>query len=326
VQQKGNMMDLRPLAAITFLLISCAFGAQAADRADSGPRYIIYYNSNASPVTDAVGLPYTHVVLTFVGAQRTGAGIVVTAPDNMTTQLAAISRLQAAGQKVMVSYGGGAYANADYQPFEGHETELATALAAFVAAHGLDGIDIDFEVSEALHLTRPAGILNGARFLTRLTLALRTAMGPHALISHAPQGPYLDPGWHGGPYLQILRDAGDAVDWINVQYYNNPDFNAALAPGDPAWSYAGLTSGKHGLDWPPEKTVVAKPVYKKDAASGYVAPEDLSKAVIAPLVARYGTRFGGLAGWQFSTHTDDHLYWNARMADALNPPAHPTQP
>lgn len=319
-------MHVTRLASVWALITFYAFGALAADDAKSSPRYIIYYNSNASPLTDVIGLPYTHIILTFISAERQGDEIVVTVSDNLKNQLSAVPLLQAVGQKVMISFGGGLVGNDDYLPLVGHETALAAAIAEFVELNGLDGVDIDFEVSAAFHQVPPTGTLHGVLFLTKLTLALRAAMGPQALISHAPQGPFLDPSWHGGPYLQILRDAGDSVDWINIQYYNNPGFNSAIVPGDPSWSYAGLTSGNYGLDWPPEKTVVTKPVYIKDAGTGHLTPEKLSKDVIGPLFAQYGTRFGGLAGWQFSTHTDDHIFWNLQMADVLNQPAAPKQP
>jgi len=58
-------------------------------------------------------------------------------------------------------------------------------------------------------------------------------------------------------------------------------------------------------------------VYHADAVNGHLPPDEVHDDVICPLVARYGDRFGGLAGWQFSTLTDDHRYWNTQLAPAL---------
>ncbi len=320
-------MHFTRLAALWFALTGCvAPVALASDEAPSHYRYIVYYNADASPVTDAIGLPYTHIILSFIGATRNGNKIEITVPDKLKLALLAVPKLKADGKTVMISFGGGAMGNDDYVPLAGHETALARAIADFVKAHGLDGVDIDFEVSAALQETPPDGTIHGRPFLVKLTSALRKALGPAALISHAPQGPYLNPAWHGGPYLEILRAAGDEIDWINVQYYNNPDFNAPIVAGDPSWSYSGLTSGKYGLDWPPYKTVVAKPIYRDDAGTGYVAPEKLLRETVHPLVKQYGRDFGGLAGWQFSTHTDDHVFWNTQMGRAFNSSKDAKQP
>lgn len=288
----------------------------------SATRFVIYYSSNASPASALAGLPYTHVILSFLTADVGETGTVeLTVASNLRAALPAIEALAADGKTVLVSFGGGAMPADAYRRLVGHEEELAASLAAFASTHGLGGVDLDFEVSESLFGQPPADSFDGRRFLVALTRALRTALPQGALITHAPQSPYLDPAWHGGPYLAILAAAGDAVDWITVQYYNNGPHDDPLAGGGtaepPAWTYDGIVGGGHGLAWPPEKTLVGKPVYTADAGSGYVAPEELRDTIVAPLKDRYGQRFGGLTGWQFSTLTPDHRFWNEQMAGAL---------
>ena len=171
------------LASVWALIAVYAFGAQAADEAAPGIRYIIYYNFEASPEKDVVDLPDTHIILTFIGAERQGDAIVVSVSDNPKNQLSAVPLLQATDKKVMISFGGGLLGNDDYLPLMGHEPELAKAIADFVELNEFDGIDIGFVVSTALHEVPPAGTLRGLSFLIKLTLALRAKMNPAALIT-----------------------------------------------------------------------------------------------------------------------------------------------
>lgn len=307
------------------LLVAALALALASSASAQGhtPRYVIYYNSNASPPETLIGTPYTHVILSFItvepGAPDDGPMSLVV-PSKLAAALPLIERLQAQGKRVLISFGGGDMRLDAYTGLAGREELLADAIAAFVSVHGFDGVDIDFEVSAALHSRRRPGVLDGRRFLIDLTAALRKRLPAEALISHAPQAPYLDPAWHGGPYLDVLRAVGDAIDWITVQYYNNPDYEAPVArrivgqsPRPFATSYAGIVNSS----WPSEKTLVGLPVYRDDASSGHLPPRRVVSEVVCPLRDRYGRIFGGLTGWQFSTLTPDHRFWNDQMSGAV---------
>jgi hypothetical protein len=299
-------------AILLLLLPACAGTARAAE---TTPRFLVYYNADVTPARALAELPYTHVVLAFLTPRVAADGTVSVATDPRI-----VAALQAAGKRVLVSFGGGDAKMADYKPLVGRETELAKAIAGFVRLHGLDGVDIDFEVSETLETQPPAAAFDGRAVLIALTRALRRELGAAALLSHAPEPPFLDPAWHGGPYLEVLKAAGTAIDWIVVQYYNNAGFDDPLAvrDGKPApGSYAAVAAGQPDVPWSPAKTLLGKPIYKADAENGHVAPRRLRDHLVAPLVTRYGKRFGGLAGWQFSTHTADHRFWNREMAPAL---------
>ena len=313
---------LRALTALLLLLLPLA--AQAAEET---PRYVIYYNSEASPAEKLIGLPYSHVILSFVTLPADGKqGLSLVVDPRLTEPLKIVGKLQADGKKVLISFGGGDMKLEAYRPAVGQEAALAKALAAFVAAHGLDGIDLDFEATGALRHPLQDGAFDGKAFLIALTRELRRALPAGKLITHAPQAPYLDPKWHKGPYLKILKEAGPAIDWITVQYYNNPDFDLPVkthlvgAEKDPfAASYAGIVGGAPGFPWPSEKTLVGLPVYKADASNGHQPPKVVRNDILKPLIARYGAKFGGLTGWQFSTLTADHRYWNDKLAGALKP-------
>ncbi|MGF1593028.1 MAG: glycoside hydrolase family 18 protein [Kiloniellaceae bacterium] len=303
------------------LLVAMLLAVAVAAESAASPRYVVYYNSDASPAEDLIGLPYSHVILSFATLSE---GLDLAVDPRLETPFGLVGRLQADGKKVLISFGGGAMPMDSYRPAVGREDTLAAKLAGLVEAHGLDGVDLDFEVSEALHRPPAEGAFDGRAFLVALTRALHKALPEGKLITHAPQAPYLDPNWHGGPYLDVLRQAGSDIDWITVQYYNNPDFELPVAThlvgaeDDPfPASYAGITGGALGFAWPAEKTLVGLPIYRGDASNGHQPPKVVQDDILAPLVARYGARFGGLTGWQFSTHTADHRYWNEKLAEAM---------
>ncbi|MEX0921868.1 MAG: glycoside hydrolase family 18 protein [Rhodovibrionaceae bacterium] len=309
----------RVLTALLLLLFPLA--ALAEDT----PRYVIYYNSEASPAEDLIGLPYSHVILSFVTLPAGGAqGLSLVVAPRLDAPLKIVEKLQADGKKVLISFGGGEMKLEAYRPAVGQEAALAKLLAAFVAKHGLDGVDLDFEATGALRHPRQDGAFDGKAFLIALSRELRKTLPAGKLITHAPQAPYLDPSWHKGPYLEILQQAGADIDWITVQYYNNPDFDLPVkshlvgAERDPfPASYTGIVGGAIGFTWPSEKTLVGLPVYAADASNGHQPPKVVRDAILKPLVARYGAKFGGLTGWQFSTLTADHRYWNEKLAGAL---------
>lgn len=310
---------MRLLCLLSILLLPFA----AAAESPGTPRFVVYYNSDASSAKDLIGLPYSHVILSFVTLSD---GLTLAVAPRLRVPLADVAKLQADGKKVLISFGGGDMRLDAYRAAVGHEAKLAAALAAFVEAHGLDGVDIDFEVDQALQHPPADGAFDGRAFLVALTRELRKALPEGALISHAPQPPYLDRNWHGGPYLDILRQAGTDIDWILVQYYNNPGFEVPIATQlvgadkDPfPTSYAGITGGALGFAWPAEKTLVGLPIYRDDASSGHQPPKVVRDQILTPLVARYGAKFGGIGGWQFSTLTADHRYWNEELAGALRP-------
>ncbi len=307
------------LANIIVLIICTWF---ALSQTAWATRYVIYYKSDASPASAVIGLPYTHVILSFVTARGAADGAVrLSTPDRLQPALLETHKLKADGKKVLISFGGGDMPAAAYQSLVGREKALAAALAGFVRKHGLDGVDIDFEISAALSPLAAERPFRGKRFLVQLTKELRALLPRDALLTHVPQAPYLDPDWHGEPYLEVLREVGRHIDWITVQYYNNPGFDNptgidADGQGRPS-SFAGIVNGANKLNWPAHKTLIGKPIFHHDASTGYMSPARLKADIVEPLVKKYGSAFGGLTGWQFSTLTADHRYWNRQMAPAL---------
>ncbi len=296
-------------------MLLCTTGAAAE------PRYVIYYGSPATPLLHAASAHYTHVNIAFttVAPVPADAPIVLVEPDFMDGQWGDVAALQTSGQIVMLSFGGGAMDEAAWASLVGREAELAEALAACVALRGLNGIDIDFEISASLtgQSSRP---FDGVAFLIALTEALRAVLPEEMSISHSPQAPYLSQRWNDAPYLQVMEAVGDQIDWLLVQYYNNPGFDAPLAEqiigvaDDPVdSSVAGMISGAGGFAIPGDQIVVGLPVYHADASNGHLPPETVRSDILLPLIAQYDDQFGGLMGWQYSDLTDDHRYWNEQM-------------
>ncbi len=294
---------------------------------EAKPRFIIYYNSDASALAEAAKFEYTHVILSFLNAEIDQENrIVLRPPAKIDGQWESVKILQRKGVKVLISFGGGLAKAEDYKRFVGRESELASAIGRYVRQKQLDGVDLDFEASEMLYKKRKVGVADGKDFLIKFTKALRHELPtPKFSISHAPQSPYLNPEWHGGPYLEILKASAEEIDWITVQYYNNPGQDdpvvtkvVGTAKKVYSTSYRGLVAKNGALAWPSEKIVIGKPVYKADAFSGHVPPQDIIKKIIMPLSSEFGDLFGGIAGWQFSTHTNDHRTWNGEIGRALS--------
>ena len=309
------------------ILVIIALGMMAAiNTVSAEPRYLVYYNSNATPLLAAADADYTHIIISFITlGPLVDDELTLVSPPEMVGQWSDVVKLKEAGKRVMISFGGGDMQADDYRVAIGREVELAKKITEFVKQRGLDGVDIDFEVSSALKIPTPSGAFDGVAFLTALTKALRDLLPQeHYSISHAPQPPYLDPLWNGGGYVKLLKQVGEKIDWIAVQYYNNPSFDTqpsrtVVGEGHTPFvtSYISIVEGRNGLVWPSNKLVVGKPVYKADAANGHLAPASVARTIVEPLHKRYGDQFGGLMGWQFSTLTTDHRYWNNEMSKSL---------
>lgn len=320
---------LATLASAVLILAACSTPIPALQPVET-PRYIVYYDNDVSPLSAIKDTDYTHVILSFLRVRVDDDGkLVLVLPKAMDKQWGSVGGLRRNGKRVMVSFGGGLFTPSDYRHLIGREPELAAQVAALVRNRELDGVDIDFEATALLIEGRENGGLSaGQKFLIHFTNALRAELpGPTYAISHAPQPPYLDPSWHGGPYLPVFASVGNAIDWISVQYYNNRGFDGPAAEKivgadrGTAWptSIAGLISPNGGPGWPVEKIVVGKPIYRADAATGHLPPGDVVQQIVEPLRSRYGNRLGGLMGWQFSTKTADHRAWNSEIGPLLRP-------
>jgi hypothetical protein len=168
------------------LLLSCAIvatvSAKAGERRTLAGYYPSWFSASAAKLSDTSSA-YTHVIVAFAkpdfawnGKDWTGTGLQFAGtPDEVRRQIAA---LKARGIKVVLAVGGATYLNwAPLAAESDHPGSITAALTKFVAALGLDGIDVDYETDGAA----PAQIAE-YRAVIR---ALANAAGPSRMLSLA---------------------------------------------------------------------------------------------------------------------------------------------
>lgn len=276
---------------------------------------ISYYNSGHIALSSAANLPYTTLILAFLftnendplSLQLAGGMAASASPPQLTQHtIDAIATLQANDQKVMISFGGGQMSSKGYAGIVGSEVQMAQSIAAFVKKYNLDGVDLDFEDTQAF---MGKATYNGVDLLVNLTKALREELpSPQYLITHAPQPPYLEVGNGMDGYVTIMEEAGDQIDWLNVQFYNNHPWSAN--PSEIIKAYHTYSQLK-GMT--PEKLMVGLPVTTHDAGSGYLPVDQIVTDIIQPI--QQDGVLGGMMNWQFSSDTNGT--WGITIGDAL---------
>ncbi|MBE0370516.1 glycosyl hydrolase family 18 protein [Pseudoalteromonas aurantia] len=275
---------------------------------------ITYYNSGAVPLINASELPYDVVNLAFLSSSSNNpfnlvlSGAIAATESSFTTNtIEAIKVMQHKGQKVLISFGGGTMGSNAYRSLSEDTAKLADSLASFVKNNQLDGVDIDYEDTAAF--TGQAGY-DGAQFLISLTQELRKRLpSPDYIISHAPQPPYLEQGGYMAGYVEVVELVGQEIDWLNVQFYNNPPWSAN--PDQIVSSYLNYTKLPN---MSPEKVIAGFPVTQNDAGSGYMPVQTIINEVIKPIQQQ--SSLGGIMNWQFSSdHNGD---WIKAIAQSLN--------
>ncbi len=213
---------------------------------------IITFVGNVPGKFDSVGDPVIGITGSLAGTPpyaKKGLLGLQTGRNRQPLYLAdRIPLLQQAGKCVLLALGGATMQNADYAVWATPDktTKLAQQTVAIAADLGIDGIDIEFEDSAAL-LPDSFGPTkyNGIPFITNLTTAISTAMQsapmPNKVLIHTPQPPYLETytatpsnpyvpvGQKYNPYMQLMSAVGDKITWLNIQYYNNFQWNNPTA-------------------------------------------------------------------------------------------------
>lgn len=265
------------------------------------PLMVIYYNDNTLPLSSLTSTPYTDVILAFTVPENSQSTTLVLSGNLPSTSdlKADIATLQQAGIMVHLSFGGAIGLDGqpiNYTLLSQNVSSVAGQLAAFVTEYNLDGIDIDYEDTDALMNGTP---YDGVSFASDLTNDLRQAIGTDKIISHAPQPPYLWQGETNIPYAQILANTGDSIDRLYMQYYNNPWYQTPVSQIiDNYKAIVAGWSGFSGID--ASRLLVGKPVGEGDAGSGWISATDIGEDIITPLLAAQSD-FGGVMGWQYSS-------------------------
>jgi len=153
------------------------------------PRNVIYFFRATNPISLAgiANLPYTDVILGFLIPDSTVTGLVGDGPAFTDTLQNDIQLLQSAGKNVLISVGGEVnntdpawtgWTSAKYKICNENVPGLVKQIVSWVGSIGADGVDFDFEDSNAF--TGKAGY-DGITFLSELTRGLYQAFHRGAL-------------------------------------------------------------------------------------------------------------------------------------------------
>lgn len=284
--------SLRWAFALTLLLALLASPSRAQQ---PPPRVVGYYASwtDHAPrnyhVADLPADRLTHINYAFALIDREGR-IVLDDPSGRGL-LAGLRDLKAKHPhlKTLVSVGGwgGSQRFSDVALNDASRAKFAASCAAFVAEHGLDGVDIDWEfpvVGGARgNAKRPEDRAN----FTKLLAALRAALDaraqldgrPYLLTIAAPAGPPT------ADHIE-LKAVADRLDWINLMDYDFAggwsavaSFHAALAdPGGRTMSVEASVRHYLAAGIAPDKLVVGVPFYGK----GWVVADARDDGLLQP--------------------------------------------
>jgi len=182
------------------------------------------------------------------------AGIDFPYDGNTAKQAIAVLKQNNPDTKVLISVGGATYTN--WNAFN------ENAVALLVRDLGLDGVDIDFEPSYSGCIQHDGDVsCSTDQQYIDIIRRTRNALPRPYIVSIAGwsigaygQGDYQDAqpqGGNTGLNVNMLRQAGDALDWIHIMSY---DASNALDPVQAFNAYRSLFSGAItiGIEVPPE--------------------------------------------------------------------------
>lgn len=220
----------------------------AVARDDS--RLVAYLGNWQSCPSEAQVAPYTHIVIAFA-VSYTWAPTKNNCDQNCNIQdplicnnapnAALVQQWQAAGKKVILSFGGagmgGSWSgdvNNCWDYCFGKEEQVADRLVQIVKNHNFDGVDIDYEYCYDTAGGRHGGCgqvtaaysdAAAQNFLSGLTSSLRQKLdeatvqtSKHYELSHVPMDSDMVPS---SPYYQILKAQHWNMNYVAVQFYNS---------------------------------------------------------------------------------------------------------
>jgi len=331
--QSINKMKVLALAVLSLLAVVTLCSSFNITAPQAGSRVVGYVNTYGVHWSST---PYNVLILAFLypsnGNNVKFGGSQQGWQTPTTTSQVNLAAFANAGGLVFLSVGGADWSSQDWRGLIGQEATFAQNVRNFanqitsaddsgkLQAVKISGIDIDYEDNGGIY--PPGNQYDGVTLLVNLSQQLKNQ---GFLVTHAPQGPYLctpaednnpafgecKPGIGG--YLDVMQRGGQYIDWLNIQYYNNPSFDSPSQIFD---NYQGLANGFSyngaNLQISPEKMLVGKPNQQSDAGSGYIPVGQLVSQVLCPLKQKY-PNFGGAMTWKY--HGDG---WAATVSSGLN--------
>jgi hypothetical protein len=149
--------------------------------------------------------------------------------------------------------------------------------------------------------------------IIKLINQLKADFGPDFIITLAPVASALteDGNLSGFDYIELESRVGSNISWYNAQFYSG---FGSFFPDD---QYIEIVEFGKGLD--PEK-LVATSLTSPDDGFGFIDPQEVVSSALN-LSARYGFRFGGVAGWEYfnsEPDRDEPWQWATLMHNAMN--------
>jgi len=261
------------------------------------PHFVVYSDLWVGPQPpDPSSLKgFSVFILSFLllggAADNAKAWETLTDADRLTIK----AKFKAAGIKLMVS----AFGSTDI-PTTSKADPVATAntMAEWVKRHHLDGIDVDYEDFNAIN----AGDGSAENWLVTFTKQLRTKLpvGQY-IVTHAPVAPWFSPKiWGGGGYLKVNSEAGNLIDWYNIQFYNQgvTEYTTAhglLTASSSTWPDTAVFQ-IHASGVPLSKIVIGKPATSGDAANGFMSTNTLASCLEEAKKSKWNA---GVMVWEY---------------------------
>jgi chitinase len=272
-------------------------GASTPSSTSSGSHFVIYTDQS---VNSKNGLPapedikgFNVLAISFLLASGPADQAQVWAQMSSSERKAAVKEYNDAGISLIVS----AFGETESPVTDGVDpVATANKMAQWVIDHDLQGIDVDFEDFDAFNSGTKA-----QTWLITFTKTLRAKLpAGQYTISHAPVAPWFSNSYKNGGYLAVDRAVGDAIDWYNIQFYNQgsnmyTDCEGLLTTSGSAFPKTSVMEiAQAGVDI--NKIVIGKPGEAGDASNGFISQSALSACVAKAQKQGWNA---GVMSWEF---------------------------
>ncbi|EJD45693.1 glycoside hydrolase family 18 protein [Auricularia subglabra TFB-10046 SS5] len=268
-----------------------------AARAPAAPHWVVYHDkwqnaNNGFPTVDQLrGWNVLNLAFWITAGPWDNVQAWVWLTDAQRAELKA--SYATTGIKVVVS----AFGSSEVPTTAGtNPATVANNLANFVKTYNLDGVDVDYEDFNAFDSHSGSA----ENWLIDFTRALRAALpAPQYILTHAPVAPWFSPGiWGGGGYLKVHNAVGNLIDWYNIQFYNQNDYNSCdtlLNKSGAQWPKSSVFEiAASGV--PLDKIVIGKPGGAGDANNGIMPTSTLAQCVSQAKSRGWNA---GVMAWQY---------------------------
>lgn len=304
----------RAVCAASFVLACQDASAQALP-----DRLLVGYWHNWGTGLKLAAIPRAYDVINIAFATPTttaGATMTFTPARSLYSSTTAfvteVRALQKAGQKVLISIGGGNHPVVVKSATDAKN--FATSMVSIIKAYGFDGMDIDLEGTSLLLQSgdkdfRSPKTPRIVHFISGVNQVM--AQLPKLILTAAPETAFVQGGYRTyagvwGAYLPVLHALRSKLTYVHVQHYNTgsmfgrdgkiyssatADFHVAMAES----LLAGFVVDAYGLKiffpaFRADQVAIGLPASGSAAGSGYTSAGEVQKALEYLYL---GTPFGG---------------------------------